>query len=40
MQLEPEALQRATPGRPPGAGSASDRKAPPVVKLSTKKLET
>jgi len=40
LKLSPDTIKRAGPGRPPGAGSASDRKAPPVVKLSTKKLET
>ena len=39
LKLEPEALKRPQ-GRQPGQGVAPDRKAPPVVKLSTKKLET
>jgi hypothetical protein len=39
LKLEPEALKRP-PGRPTGSATATDRKAPPVVKLSTKKLET
>ena len=39
LKLEPEALKRP-PGRPVGSATASDRKAPPIVKLSTKRLET
>jgi hypothetical protein len=37
LKLEPEALKRP-PGRPPGAASVSDRKAPPVVRLSSKRV--
>jgi hypothetical protein len=36
LKLEPEAVKRATPGRPPGSGSSPDRKAPPVLKLAAK----
>ena len=37
LKLEPEAVKRATPGRPPGACSAPDRKAPPpVLKIAAK----
>jgi hypothetical protein len=39
LKLEPEALKRP-PGRPTGSATATDRKPPPIVKLSTKKLET
>jgi hypothetical protein len=39
LKLEPEALKRA-PGRPSGAASSSDRKAPPIVKLSSKKIQS
>ena len=38
LKLEPEALKRP-PGRPTGSATAVDRKAPPVVKLSTKRLD-
>ena len=35
LKLEPDAIRRATIGRPPGASSSPDRKAPPpVVKLA------
>lgn len=37
LKLEPEAVRRATPGRPPGASSAPDRKAPPPVLKIAKK---
>jgi hypothetical protein len=36
LKLAPDAIKRA-PGRPPGAVSAVDRQAPPVVQLSTKR---
>jgi hypothetical protein len=39
LKLEPEALKRA-PGRPSGAVSSQDRKAPPIVKLSSRKLQS
>jgi hypothetical protein len=39
LKLEPrEAAKNAKPGRPPGAASVSDRKAPPVVRLSSKRV--
>jgi hypothetical protein len=35
LKLEPDAIRRATIGRPPGSSSSPDRKAPPpVVKLA------
>jgi hypothetical protein len=35
LKLEPDAIKRAGPGRPPGSPSSPDRKAPPpVVKLA------
>jgi hypothetical protein len=35
LKLEPDAIRRATLGRPPGSSSSPDRKAPPpVVKLA------
>ena len=35
LKLEPDAIRRATVGRPPGSSSSPDRKAPPpVVKLA------
>ncbi len=35
LKLEPDAIKRAGPGRPPGSSSSPDRKAPPpVVKLA------
>ena len=34
LKLEPDAIKRAGPGRPPGSSSAPDRKAPPVLKLA------
>lgn len=38
LKLEPEALRRP-PGRPTGSATAVDRKEPPIVKLSTKRLD-
>jgi hypothetical protein len=35
LKLEPNAIKRAGPGRPPGASSAPDRKAPPKIKLAS-----
>ena len=38
LKLEPDAIKRAGPGRPPGASSAPDRKAPPpMIKLAAPK---
>lgn len=34
LKLEPNVIKRSGPGRPPGASSAADRKAPPRVKLA------
>ena len=35
LRLDPDAV-KAPPGRPKGASSASDRKAPPVIRLATR----
>jgi len=38
LKLEPDAIKRAGPGRPPGASSAPDRKAaPPMIQLAAPK---
>jgi len=34
LKLEPNVIKRPGPGRPPGAVSSSDRKAPPKIKLA------
>ena len=36
LKLEPDAIKRAGPGRPPGASSSTDRKAPPVIRVASK----
>lgn len=36
LKLEPDAIKRAGPGRPPGAGSSADRVAPPVIRTASK----